>query len=143
MVLARRFSPSINQAAQQIARKFSVAFELFAKCHCVHDKSQVSAEEVTTLGEPITVYLCINCTSGKCILLPYSEQSIASFMKYYRETFDKATVTPKLHMLEKHTLPWLKEWGVGFGLMGEQGAESIHRWFNSQKLGQWLRSSTA
>ncbi len=37
-------------------------------------------------------------------------------------------------MLEKHTIPWLRTWGgVGFGLMGEQGAESIHRWFNSQR----------
>ncbi len=36
-------------------------------------------------------------------------------------------------MLECHTIPWLRKWGVGFGMMGEQGAESIHRWFNSQK----------
>ena len=36
-------------------------------------------------------------------------------------------------MLEKHTVPWIEEWGVGFGLMGEQGAESIHRYFNRVK----------
>ena len=54
-------------------------------------------------------------------------------MEFYRKTFPSATVTPKLHMLEKHVVPWLQQWEVGSGLMGEQGAESIHHWFNSQK----------
>ena len=38
---------------------------------------------------------------------------------------------PKMHILEEHVVPWLKEWRVGFGLMGEQGAENIHAYFNS------------
>lgn len=55
-------------------------------------------------------------------------------MKFYRETFPTASITPKLHILEKHTISWLREWGPGvaFGLMGEQGAESIHNWFNRE-----------
>lgn len=36
-----------------------------------------------------------------------------------------------MHILEEHFIPWLKTWDVGFGLMGEQGAESIHKYFNS------------
>lgn len=36
-----------------------------------------------------------------------------------------------MHILEEHVVPWLKKWGVGLGLMGEQGAESIHAYFNS------------
>ena len=36
-------------------------------------------------------------------------------------------------MLEKHVIPWLKKWHVGFGLMGEQGAESIPAYSNSLK----------
>ncbi len=51
-------------------------------------------------------------------------------MKFYREHFPHATVTPKMHMLEKHVVDWLDEWQVGIGLMGEQGAESIHAYFN-------------
>ena len=51
-------------------------------------------------------------------------------MAYYRSQFPTATVTPKLHMLEEHVVPWIKKWGVGFGLLGEQGAESIHAYFN-------------
>jgi len=38
-----------------------------------------------------------------------------------------------MHMLEEHVVPWLRMWHVGFGLMGEQGAESIHAYFNSLK----------
>ena len=48
-------------------------------------------------------------------------------MAYYREEFPTSTVTPK------HVVPWLRKWKVGFGLLGEQGAESIHAHFNSLK----------
>lgn len=47
-------------------------------------------------------------------------------MSTYRETFPNATVIPKMHVLEDHTIPWLERWNLGAGLMGEQGAESIH-----------------
>lgn len=52
-------------------------------------------------------------------------------MSFYRDSFPHATVTPKLHMLEDHIIPFLKEFGVGLGFLGEQGAESIHCRFNS------------
>ena len=35
-----------------------------------------------------------------------------------------------MHMLEEHVIAWLRRWKIGFGLMGEQGAESIHAYFN-------------
>jgi hypothetical protein len=41
-------------------------------------------------------------------------------------------------MLEEHVVPWLRKWHVGFGLLGEQGIESIHAHFNS--LGRTYRS---
>lgn len=59
-------------------------------------------------------------------------------MAYYRKEFPHATVLPKMHMLEEHVLPWLRKWHVGFGLLGEQGIESIHAHFNS--LGRTYRS---
>ena len=58
-------------------------------------------------------------------------------MECYRESFPTATVLPKMHMLEEHVVPWLRRWHVGFGMMGEQGAESIHAYFNS--LGRTYR----
>ncbi len=39
-----------------------------------------------------------------------------------------------MHMLESHVVEWLREWKVGLGLMGEQGAESIHNYFNNLKV---------
>ena len=56
---------------------------------------------------------------------------IDKFMAYYRQEFSHATVLPKQHMLEDHVIPWLEQWRVGFGSMGEQGAESIHASFNT------------
>ena len=35
-----------------------------------------------------------------------------------------------MHMLEDHVIPWAQKWRVGCGLMGEQGAESLHASFN-------------
>ncbi len=52
-------------------------------------------------------------------------------MTFYRETFPHASVLPKMHMLEEHIVDWLRLWGVGLGLMGEQGAESIHASINT------------
>lgn len=36
-----------------------------------------------------------------------------------------------MHMLEDHATEWARLTHVGFGLLGEQGAESIHAKFNS------------
>lgn len=75
---------------------------------------------------------CISTLTNALTFLDI-EQNISAFMLYYKTQFPTATVFPKLHMLQFHTVPWLREWGVGFEMMGEQGAESIHRWFNAQK----------
>ena len=37
-------------------------------------------------------------------------------MAFHRESFPDSTVTPKLHFLEEHTIPWLKKYQVGCGL---------------------------
>ena len=52
-------------------------------------------------------------------------------MAFYRTNCPEATVLPKMHMLEEHVIPWLRKWHIGFGMMGEQGAESIHKYFNA------------
>ena len=35
-----------------------------------------------------------------------------------------------MHILEDHVIPWLRQRHIGSGLMGEQGAESIHSHIN-------------
>ena len=62
----------------------------------------------------------------------FAEDAIASFLPNYRKEFPEASTPVKLHMLEDHLVPFLRRWkGVGFGIMSEQGAESIHREFNT------------
>ena len=56
--------------------------------------------------------------------------NIKNFMSFDRSKFPNESVTPKLHMLEEHVVEWVKKWKAGFGLLGEQGAESIHSYFN-------------
>ena len=55
---------------------------------------------------------------------------IDKFLEAYREFFPHATITPKLHTLEDHVIPFLTKWGIGLGFLGEHGAESIHARFN-------------
>ncbi len=58
--------------------------------------------------------------------LLYIEKKIKDFMKFYRDNFPKASILPKMHILEDHVVPWMRRWRMGSGIMGEQGAESIH-----------------
>ena len=51
-------------------------------------------------------------------------------MKYYRETFEDESITPKMHMLEDHVLDFITKWRIGLGMYAEQGGESIHTVFN-------------
>ncbi len=51
-------------------------------------------------------------------------------MECYRRHFPTASITPKLHLLEDHTVQQLQRFGVGFGLLNEQGGELIHTEFN-------------
>jgi hypothetical protein len=51
-------------------------------------------------------------------------------MAFYRANFPDATILPRMHILEDHIVPWMRRRHIGAGLMGEQGAESIHAHFH-------------
>ena len=126
-----RSCASMAQPAQLVYERFKSALTLFSKCHHIYDSSQVSDEDIRNLSK------CNKVTHAHYntrFLL--TEQHIPEFLAFYREAFPGATITPKLHMLEDHVVPWLEKWLVGFGLMGEQGAESVHASFNNMKLQQ-------
>ena len=59
------------------------------------------------------------------------ETITAQLMEHFRSSFPDCSITLKMHMLEELRVPWAKRTYVGFGLLGEQGAESIHARFNS------------
>ena len=73
------------------------------------------------------------CNTLKLLLLRYlpAGAAIAKFLASYRSTFPEATVLPKMHFLEDHAVPLIKKWKTGFGFLGEQGGESIHKQFNA------------
>jgi hypothetical protein len=65
----------------------------------------------------------------------YTELDVQEFLEFYRkefpkESYPKATILPKFHLLEDHMADWLRRFHLGAGLMGEQGAESIHAHLN-------------
>ena len=59
-------------------------------------------------------------------------RDISFFMSWYRMHV-KAAITPKMHLLEEHLVPWLRKWKLGMDKMAEHGAESIHSRINSLK----------
>ena len=62
-----------------------------------------------------------------------TDHTIKSFFATFDKEFQGVGRTVKMHILECHTVEWLSLHQAGCGLMGEQGAESIHAKFNSLK----------
>ena len=40
--------------------------------------------------------------------------------------FPNGHISPEMHLLDKHTVEWVRRYNFGFGMLGEQRAESIH-----------------
>lgn len=131
-VLAQERCAELVPNAEFVRTTFTKVFGLFSKCHSLYDSSkELTDANLSDLGmerNMFTYYYAYNISPT----FPYiSEKHIDEFLAFYRDTFPHATVTPKLHMLEDHVVPFLKQWKVGFGFLGEQGAESIHARFTA------------
>lgn len=50
-------------------------------------------------------------------------------MAYFRASFPEETFAA--HLLKEHAVIWIGRYGVGCGMLGEQGIESVHARFNS------------
>ena len=59
------------------------------------------------------------------------ERPIEELMSYFRKTWPNESITPKMHLLESHCVDFLRNWGLGLDIYGEQGVESMHAEFNS------------
>ena len=46
-------------------------------------------------------------------------------MTLFRKHFPEKTI-PKQHILEKHCTNWIRMYGFGMGMHGEQGGEFVH-----------------
>lgn len=65
------------------------------------------------------------------LLIFFSDLSIQAYMEYFRLHFKDESVTPKMHLLEYHAVPFIRKWRVGLGFHGEQGGESVHARINA------------
>ncbi len=100
---------------------------MFQQCHKLYDANLLEEGAIDHLGKSN------NSQQLNTFVPVFIEEAITNFLSYYREKFPQATTTVKLHLLEDHMIPFFKRWKVGFGLMGEQGAESIHASINTIK----------
>ena len=104
-------SVQLSNEVATVRDRYNTLFSLYGRCrklfsHC----NAMSPEEIQTL-----------------------EDSIAEFLRHCREEIvhrNLGHITPKLHLLEAHTVPAIRRLRVGLGLLAEQGSESIHARFN-------------
>ena len=77
-----------------------------------------------------TLYFNIHKAISHCRPIDNNEietiqQMIDEYMKFYRDNTSH-TIFPKLNFLEHHCNQWIRRWGFGMGLHGEQGVELVH-----------------
>ena len=136
VVAAERNSDSkqLQEEAKPVAMLFEKLFSKFAACHNHYSVAQkLSKDDISQLSK------LINRLEYKQAQIMYIHWfsltvDIQDFLAYYREFFPEASITPKMHMLEDHTIPWLEQWQCGLGFHGEQGLESVHAEFNTLKV---------
>ena len=98
--------------AHTIAGRYRQLISGYAACSAIFSKtSSVSHEELSSLSVLIDDF----------------------FTLCRKEIVERQLghITPKLYLLEQHTLPLMTKLGVGIGLLGEHRSESIHSTFNT------------
>ena len=124
--VAHEKCPTLVETVSATAEKFTTVFSLLGRCHSIYDQLFIDELKVTELGK-------MHLPSTRTIIISISptEHAISEFMESFRASFPSSSISLKMHLLEDHTVPWAKRTGTGFGLLGEQGAESIHSRFNT------------
>ena len=94
-----------------IADRYSKLMTLYADCREIFSSSdRVDGSQLSVLQDRVKTFM-----------------SAARSEIVHRS---RGRITPKLHLLEFHVVPSIRRFGVGLGMLGEQGAESIHAEFN-------------
>ena len=103
--------PKLLFDALLIADRYSKLMTLYADCREIFSSSdRVDGSQISVLQDRVKTFMSaarseiVHCSRGR--------------------------ITPKLHLLEFHVVPSSRRFGVGLGMLGEQGAESIHAEFN-------------
>nr|XP_054764922.1 uncharacterized protein LOC129271647 [Lytechinus pictus] len=100
--------PVLCEKAKITAKKYNTLLKLYGSCHIIFNSARVlTMEEISKL-----------------------DTSIKDYMSFFRANFQDS-ITPKMHILEDHVMPWSQRWRVGLGLLGEQGGEGMHVHLNN------------
>ena len=118
--------PVLLMDTQQVADTFEGAFARLGACHSIYDQCFVTDDKCAEIGNSnmMSQWISIN------YVIFFTDKAIVCFMDYFRTNFLNENISPKMHLLEDHTVEWVRRYNFGFGMLGEQGAESIHRRFN-------------
>ena len=95
----------MKTATEGVCDTFWEIFTLFGKCHNTYNAMVVDDPLIDQLGK--VDYAHTQLKTYRNISL--SEEDIEKFLCAYRAKFSHATVTPKMHLLEDHMIPWLKK----------------------------------
>ena len=102
---------ALSHKAEVIQQRYQVLLSSYAACRALYNHSR-----------PIN-----DCEIEKL------EKAIGKFLSLCRSQIVERQLghmTPKLHLLEEHTVPAIRQFRVGLALLAEQGSESIHARFN-------------
>ena len=119
--VARTRCPTLVASATEECTKFITILSLLGQCHRIYNQNFIAESQCRELGNLNTSMP----TNKANILLLYTAQ----FMDQFRTPFPDCSIPIKMHLVEE--VVWARQTHVGFGLMGEQGAESIHARFNT------------
>ena len=99
----------ILDLAKLTSSRFKNLFSKYATCHNLFNSSMYFEDE-----DIISLKTAIN-----------------DLLSCFRDSWPTESITPKLHMLEKHVVPFIEKCQYGIGKYGEQGGEGIHPEFNN------------
>ena len=127
----------LQEEAKTVAMLFEKLFSNFAACHNHYSVAQkLSKDDISQLSKLIHRLEYKQAQSFMYVhwFSLTVDFNIQDSLAYYRESFPETSITPNMHMLEDHTIPWLEQWQCRLGFHGEQGLKSGHAEFNSLKV---------
>lgn len=105
----------IQEKARIISGKFTQLNSLFSDVHrCISHQRAINDDEIEDI-----------------------DTCVKTYMSFYRQVFPSVAVIPKQHLLEHHCVPWIRRWGTGMALLGEQGGEETHATVNALLRKVW------
>eukprot|EP00731_Ephydatia_muelleri_P010723 Em0005g1309a len=133
----KEFCRQSNENVQTLVLRLNGLMESLEKGFNDHPFVKGISTTLDAIGCPSSKVLRwdFRCLYDSCAMSQWSIVQLGNAIKDFFNTFDAmfkgARRTIKMHILEHHMLDWIRSHQVGCGLMGEQGAESIHSQFNS------------